>query len=73
MSRLPALRPRELIAALRKADFIESHQSGSHLVMKHADGRRAVIPIHAPDLKRSLMFGILKSICMTEDQLERLL
>ncbi|HUP23214.1 MAG TPA: type II toxin-antitoxin system HicA family toxin [Thermoanaerobaculia bacterium] len=39
MSRLPSLRARELIAALKRSGFVESHQRGSHLYLYHPDQR----------------------------------
>jgi predicted RNA binding protein YcfA (HicA-like mRNA interferase family) len=46
---------------LRKAGFYRDHQKGSHLVMLHPDGRRAVVPMHVGDMKKGTAIGILKS------------
>ena len=73
MSRLPALRPRELIAALKKDGFIESHQTGSHLSLVHSDGRRVIIPIHAKDIPRGTMSAIIKRTGLTDDRIRELL
>ncbi|MCH8332733.1 type II toxin-antitoxin system HicA family toxin [Candidatus Sumerlaeota bacterium] len=73
MSRLRTLRSKELVSGLRKAGFEKRRQSGSHLIMKHADGRRVTVPLHNRDLKRPTMKAILREAGLTEDQLRGLL
>jgi len=73
MSRLPTLRPRELVAALQRAGFVPRRQAGSHLTLKHPDGRRAVVPIHNNDLKRSTLHFILSEAGLSEGDLLDLL
>jgi len=34
MSKLPSLKPREIVKKLKKLGFIEYHQVGSHLTLK---------------------------------------
>jgi len=74
MSRLPTLTPTKLVAALRRAGFIEHHQRGSHLFLWHP--RRGVmvsVPVHARDLKRALTKAVLKQAHLTEEALRKLL
>jgi predicted RNA binding protein YcfA (HicA-like mRNA interferase family) len=47
MTKLPRLRGRKLIAALRKAGFQLVRVRGSHHFLQHADGRVTVLPVHA--------------------------
>lgn len=47
MPRLPRLRGREVISALKQAGFVVLGVKGSHHVLGHADGRRTVVPVHA--------------------------
>ena len=47
MPRLPRLRGREVITALRRAGFAVLRIKGSHHFMQHPDGRRKVVPVHA--------------------------
>jgi predicted RNA binding protein YcfA (HicA-like mRNA interferase family) len=47
MTRFPALEGKEIVAVLEKLGFIVERQRGSHLFLKHADGRATVVPIHA--------------------------
>ncbi|MCZ6906616.1 MAG: type II toxin-antitoxin system HicA family toxin [Deltaproteobacteria bacterium] len=35
--RLPALKPHEVLRALRRAGFFVHHTSGSHYILKHPD------------------------------------
>ncbi|MDZ4861510.1 MAG: type II toxin-antitoxin system HicA family toxin [Candidatus Hydrogenedentes bacterium] len=74
MSRLPTLTPREVVAALKQAGFVEDTQSGSHLILKHpVSKRRLPVPIHAKDIKRPLMKAIIKQAGLTESQFRKLL
>ena len=61
MPRLPRLRGREVIAALRRAGFIVLRIKGSHHFLQHPDGRRTVVPIHAGEtIGPGLLSRILK-------------
>ncbi|MGH7179557.1 MAG: type II toxin-antitoxin system HicA family toxin [Tepidisphaeraceae bacterium] len=54
MSRLPALRTRQVVAALRKAGFTEHHQKGGHLFMWHPQLlRMTTVPQHPRDHQAS--------------------
>jgi predicted RNA binding protein YcfA (HicA-like mRNA interferase family) len=44
--KLPLLSGREVLAALKRLGFIEIHRRGSHVKMKHPDGRLIVFPYH---------------------------
>ena len=71
--RLPSFTPKRLIRAFLGAGFVIDHQSGSHVVLRHTDGRRAVIPLHNRDLKRGTLLGIIKQAGYSVDEfLERL-
>ena len=50
MPRLPRVRGRELIRALRRLGFGVLRIKGSHHFMRHADGRSTVVPVHAGDV-----------------------
>ncbi|HEY5914617.1 MAG TPA: type II toxin-antitoxin system HicA family toxin [Verrucomicrobiae bacterium] len=47
MARLPRLRGREVIAALRRAGFSVARVQGSHHFLRHAAGRATVVLVHA--------------------------
>lgn len=44
--KLPLLSGRQVLAALTRLGFAEIHRKGSHVKMKHADGRLIVFPFH---------------------------
>ena len=47
MSKLPRLTGKQLAKIVERFGFIYSHTTGSHMVYKHSDGRRATIPHHS--------------------------
>ena len=63
MSKLPRLRGREVITALRRAGFGVVRIRGSHHFLQHADGRCTVVPVHAGEIiGPGLLNRILKDI-----------
>lgn len=44
--KLPLLSGQQVLAALKRMDFKEIHRKGSHVKMKHPDGRKIVFPYH---------------------------
>ena len=61
MPKLPSLKPREVVKRLKKLGFIEHHQAGSHLTLKHPQtGRRAVVPLHLKDIKKGTVHALLR-------------
>ena len=71
MPKLPVIKDRELIRALKKLGFAElRHDGTSHLVLKHPDGRRAIVAMHAGrDVPRGTLSGLLRTSGVTVDQL----
>ena len=45
--KLPRVTAREVLQALKKCGFAEVRQSGSHLILKNAEGVRITLPVHA--------------------------
>lgn len=72
MPRLPRLRGREVIAALERAGFEVLRTRGSHHVMRHVDGRRTVVPVHAGEtIGPGLLSKILKDAEMDAEKFAR--
>lgn len=73
--RLPSLKPRDLVALLRRAGFLEVHQDSSHLYLRHPSTERTTcVPIHPGDVKRNLVRKILFKDCgLTMTQVQKLL
>ena len=64
MTRLPLLNGEQIIKALGKAGFQVFRQKGSHIYLKHPDGRATVVPIHRGE---SVGRGLLKKIIQDAD------
>jgi predicted RNA binding protein YcfA (HicA-like mRNA interferase family) len=61
MSRIPALRANEIVRALRRLGFEVVRQRGSHIRLKHPDGRFASVPDHGTrELRREFILDLLK-------------
>ncbi len=75
MSRLPSIKPKKLIQALKKLGFYEHRQRGtSHLVMVHSDGRRVIVAVHSGrDIPKGTLHGIIKDIEMSPEEFRKLL
>lgn len=72
MARLPRLRGREVITALRRAGFAVARIRGSHHFLRHADGRRTVVPVHAGEtIGPGLMSKILRDAEMDPAEFEK--
>lgn len=74
MTRLPTLRPKEIVSALKRAGFVEQHQKGSHLYLWHPQRNLVTtVAIHGDDLPRPVMKQILKQAGLSEDEFRELL
>lgn len=59
--RLPQITSREMIRTLERFGFSIVRTSGSHVILFQAETKRLVsVPFHSKDLKRGLVFGLLK-------------
>ncbi len=57
--KLPLLSGRQVVKTLERLGFIEVHRKGSHVKMKHADGRMIVFPVH-DEVDRFTLKGALR-------------
>jgi predicted RNA binding protein YcfA (HicA-like mRNA interferase family) len=74
MPRLPRLRGREVVAALRKGGFNVIRVKGSHHFLRHPDGRITVVPVHSGEtIGPGLLNKILKDAELEAADFERLL
>jgi predicted RNA binding protein YcfA (HicA-like mRNA interferase family) len=64
--------PREVIARLKRAGFDEVRQTGSHLFLRHPDGRLTFVAMHRGDIPAGTMRKILKQAHLTESQFEKI-
>jgi predicted RNA binding protein YcfA (HicA-like mRNA interferase family) len=72
-----SLRPtpaKKAIKLLNMIGFASVRQRGSHVVLKHPDGRVVVVPVHpGEDIRRGLLFKIMKDVKMTKEEFLKLL
>lgn len=70
MPKLPLLSANELIKILRKMGFEKIRQGGSHVFLRHSDGRTTVVPNHpGEDVDRGLLNKIIKKdISITREE-----
>lgn len=75
MPKLPMVKDRELIRALKKLGFFQHPERGtSHIVLAHQDGRRAVVARHpGKDMPRGTLRGILHDIRISTDNFIKVL
>jgi predicted RNA binding protein YcfA (HicA-like mRNA interferase family) len=57
--KLPLLSGKQVINTLKRMGFEEIHRKGSHVKMKHADGRVIVFPYH-DEVDRFTLKGALR-------------
>ncbi len=50
MIKTPRVTGKKLVAALKKAGFIQIRKKGSHCFLKHPDGRCTVVPVHSGEI-----------------------
>lgn len=74
MSRLQALKSAQVLGALTRAGFQRVRQKGSHVRLRHPDGRIVTVPEHgAHDLGRGLLRKILRDAEIGVDEFLTLL
>ena len=59
--------PREVLAKLKRAGFVEARQTGSHLFLRHPDGRLTFVAMHRGDIPVGTFRKILKQARLTEE------
>lgn len=73
MTKLPQVRPKDLVKVLEKAGFQRSRQTGSHLYLKHSDGRLTSVSIHPKPIPTGTLRAILKQTQLKPEELKKLL
>ena len=74
MPKVPRLKGREVIGALRRAGFEIIRIKGSHHFLRHQDGRVTTVPVHAGEvIGIGLFMKILKDVDMDVEEFRALL
>lgn len=69
MPKLPVVKASKLLRTLKKLGFYKYHQVGSHVQLKHPDGRRVTIPYHpSQEIKRGTLKAIIDDLEITVDE-----
>ena len=70
MSKLPVLKPQEVIARLEALGFVEARQRGAHKQFRHPDGRGTTVPYHkGRDISPVLLRKIARDIRMSAEEI----
>ena len=74
MTRLPRLKGKEIIKALECAGFVTERTRGSHVRLKHHDGRVTTVPVHSGEIiGPGLLRSILRDVDMSVEQFSEFL
>jgi predicted RNA binding protein YcfA (HicA-like mRNA interferase family) len=70
MTRLPRLKGKEVVRILEKIGFEVVRTRGSHVFLKHQDGRVTTVPVHSGEtLGPGLLRAILRDVELTVEEL----
>lgn len=72
MSKLPVVKPKEVIAALKRAGFIELRTRGSHVQLKKGN-LLVTVPFHNKDLHQETMKSILRQARLSAEEFNALI
>ncbi|HSS49582.1 MAG TPA: type II toxin-antitoxin system HicA family toxin [Thermoanaerobaculia bacterium] len=74
MTRLLRISGKRLVVALTRAGFATIRTKGSHVYLRHPDGRATVVPVHSGEtLGPGLLTQILRDCELSPEDLRRLL
>jgi len=63
---------REMVAKLQRGGFVIRRQSGSHAILRSAEGRRTTIAMHPGDVPEGTFRAILKQAGLTHEEFKKL-
>ncbi|MDZ7624638.1 MAG: type II toxin-antitoxin system HicA family toxin [Ignavibacteriaceae bacterium] len=72
MPKLPVVKPERLVKALKKIDFIEVRQKGSHIQLKRGN-LLVTVPFHNKDLNPTTLKSILRQAKISTEELLEIL
>jgi predicted RNA binding protein YcfA (HicA-like mRNA interferase family) len=59
---------KEVISKLMRIGFVKKRQSGSHVILRHEDGRQTYVSIHTKDVPEGTLRAILKQAGITFEE-----
>lgn len=72
MTRLPVVKPDEVIVVLKRIGYIIDHQTGSHVILYCEDRPPVTVPKHHRDMKKGTLQHILRAAGLSVDDFIRL-
>ena len=67
--KLRPLPPEKVIKILKRLGFLKIRQKGSHVFMRHPDGRTTVVPVHKGELiGRGLLRKIIRDTKLKKEE-----
>jgi predicted RNA binding protein YcfA (HicA-like mRNA interferase family) len=72
MSRLPVCSGQDAVRAFQKVGYAVDHQTGSHIVLRHAQMRRLTVPNHQ-ELARGTLRALIREAGLTKEEFADLL
>ncbi|MDP3763638.1 MAG: type II toxin-antitoxin system HicA family toxin [bacterium] len=69
MPKLPVVKASKLLKILNKLGFYQYHQTGSHVQLKHKNGRRITVPYHPQqEIRRGTLRAIIRDLEITVEE-----
>lgn len=72
MSRLPVCSASDAVRAFARLGYAVDHQTGSHLILRHPNGRRLTVPNHH-ELAKGTLRALIREAGLTKEQFAQLL
>ena len=72
--KLSSLKPKDVVKALKKANFYIDHQTGSHItLLNNSTNARVTVAYHATDIKKGTLHSIIKQSGLSNEEFSKLL
>ena len=68
MPKLVPIKAKKLIKILQSLGFVKRDAEGSHVFLKHSDGRTTVVPVHNRELSKGLLRKILNDVQLSVEE-----
>jgi len=73
MTKLPSdIKPQKLLKILKRLGFTKVGSRGSHIRVKHKDGRWTQVAVHNKPIPRGTLHSILSQAKLSKEELEKL-
>ncbi|HVX85753.1 MAG TPA: type II toxin-antitoxin system HicA family toxin [Phycisphaerae bacterium] len=72
MSRLPVCSGADAVKAFGRLGYVVDHQTGSHIILRHPNGRRLTVPNHR-EIAKGTLRSLIREAGLTKEQFVELL